>query len=605
MKRDKLLIVNEKIRGLIKTIEQEAVLEDDVVKDVVLEKRQSAFNLQHYMTFRKLEVSELQKMLSKIGLSRLSHAENHILHALRQVGSIVDSMSRKSSNVLRKKGGISTSRAKKILTRNTKNLLGRKSKEKRVRIMVTLPRKAAFDQFLVEELVLHGMNSARINCAHDDASIWKKMIEKTHNAASKYKKNIKISMDLAGPKIRTGEMFEGSRVLKLSPKTDDFGNLIEPAQLILLAGKEDSIAKNTISIDSDWLNKLQVNDKIRFKDARGKSRQLEVINVSNNGVTTTCKKTIFLVDGITFSKHSDSSDYVLNNAIKPIESYLILKMGEEIVVQKSGVGTPAQYSADGSIIEKAKIACSMPEIIDYVKQNERIFFNDGKIEGIIVSKNPNSFLVRITKCKLGGAKLRSDKGINLPDSELKINGLTPKDIEDLKFIAANADIVNFSFVNTPADLVQLYDYLDRYNKANLGVVLKIETKKAFNNLPMLLLTGMTRESGLGIMIARGDLAIEVGWQNIGHIQSEILRICNAAHVPIIWATQVLESLTKKGIPSRSEMTDISQSLKAECVMLNKGPFILETLELLKCVLKNDEIFQHKSESLLPAMAKLD
>jgi pyruvate kinase len=605
MKRDKLLNVNEKIRGLIKTIEQKAVLEDGVVKDVVLEKRQSASNLQHYMIFRNLEVSELQKMLGKIGLSRFAHAENHILHALRQAGSIVDSILKEPSNILSKQGGISASKAKKILTRNTKNLLGRKSKEKRVRIMVTLPHEAAFDQFLVDELVLHGMNSARINCAHDDAAIWKQMIEKVRKAASKYKKSIKISMDLAGPKIRTGEMFEGSRVLKLSPKVDDFGNFIEPAQLILVAEKEGVTEKNAIGIDSDWLNKLQVNDKIRFKDARGKSRQLDVINVSNNRVTTICNKVTFLVDGIIFSKQSDNNDYVLNNAIKPIESYLILKMGEEIIVQKSGAGTAAQYSADGSILDKAKITCTMPEIVDYVKQNERIFFDDGKIEGVIVSKNPNSFLVKITKCKPGGAKLRSDKGINLPDSELKINGLTPKDIEDLKFISANADIVNFSFVNTPADLIQLYDYLDRYNKANLGVVLKIETKKAFNNLPMLLLTGMTKESGLGIMIARGDLAIEVGWQKIGHIQNEILRICNAAHVPIIWATQVLESLTKKGIPSRSEMTDITQSLKAECVMLNKGPFILETLELLTFVLKNDEMFQNKSESLLPAMAKLD
>jgi pyruvate kinase len=605
MKRDKLLNVNEKIRGLIETIEKKAVLEDDLVKDVVLEKRQSASNLRYYMIFRNLEVSELQKMLGKIGLSRLAHAENHILHALRQASSIVDSILKEPSNILSKQKGVSASKAKKILTRNTKNLLGRKSKEKRVRIMVTLPREAAFDQFLVDELVLHGMNSARINCAHDDAGIWKQMIEKVRNAASKYKKSIKISMDLAGPKIRTGEMFEGARVLKLSPKADDFGNLIEPAQLILVAKTEGVTEKNAIGIDSNWFNELQVNDKIRFKDARGKSRKLEVINVSNNRVTTICKKVAFLVDGMTFSKQSDNSDYVLNNAIKPIESYLILKMGDEIIVQKSGVGTATQYSADGSIIDKAKITCTMPEIIDYVKQNERIFFDDGKIEGVVVSKNPNSFLVRITKCKPGGAKLRSDKGINLPDSELKINGLTPKDIEDLKFIAANADIVNFSFVNTPADLIQLYDYLDRYNKADLGVVLKIETKKAFNNLPMLLLTGMTKESGLGIMIARGDLAIEVGWQKIGHIQNEILRICNAAHVPIIWATQVLESLTKKGTPSRSEMTDITQSLKAECVMLNKGPFILETLELLTFVLKNDEMFQNKSESLLPAMAKLD
>ncbi len=112
----------------------------------------------------------------------------------------------------------------------------------------------------------------------------------------------------------------------------------------------------------------------------------------------------------------------------------------------------------------------------------------------------------------------------------------------------------------------------------LGVILKIETQSAYNNLTGILLEGM-KIYPLGVMIARGDLAIEAGWKNIARIQQEILSICNAAHVPDVWATQVLENLAKKGIPSRAEITDAATALQAECVMLNKGVYIEKAVKI--------------------------
>ena len=101
---------------------------------------------------------------------------------------------------------------------------------------------------------------------------------------------------------------------------------------------------------------------------------------------------------------------------------------------------------------------------------------------------------------------------------------------------------------------------------------------------------------VGVMIARGDLAIETGWKNIATIQEEILRICEAAHVPDIWATQVLESLAKKGTPSRAEITDAAASQRAECVMLNKGLHIKKTIKLLDRILRKMQGFQNKKEN---------
>ena len=107
-----------------------------------------------------------------------------------------------------------------------------------------------------------------------------------------------------------------------------------------------------------------------------------------------------------------------------------------------------------------------------------------------------------------------------------------------------------------------------------------------------------RTPSLGIMIARGDLAVECGYQRLAEIQEEILWICEAAHVPVIWATQVLESLAKKGIPSRSEITDAAMGERAECVMLNKGPYTVMAVRVLADILRRMQAHQEKKRSML-------
>ena len=90
---------------------------------------------------------------------------------------------------------------------------------------------------------------------------------------------------------------------------------------------------------------------------------------------------------------------------------------------------------------------------------------------------------------------------------------------------------------------------------------------------------------LGIMVARGDLAVEIGFDRLSEVQEEILWLCEAAHVPVSWATQILETLAKTGSPSRAEVTDAVASGSAECAMLNKGPYITEAVEFLSGVLE--------------------
>ncbi len=175
--------------------------------------------------------------------------------------------------------------------------------------------------------------------------------------------------------------------------------------------------------------------------------------------------------------------------------------------------------------------------------------------------------------------------------------LTEKDISVLPFIVAHADIIGYSFVRSAADVDELEARLQRLGGAHLGIVLKIETREAFEQLPALLLASM-RTPCDGVMIARGDLAIECGFERLAEVQEQILWICEAAHVPVIWATQVLEGVAKDGLATRAEVSDAANSQRAECVMLNKGPQIVRAVRTLDDILRRMDGHQRKKRSTL-------
>jgi pyruvate kinase len=131
-------------------------------------------------------------------------------------------------------------------------------------------------------------------------------------------------------------------------------------------------------------------------------------------------------------------------------------------------------------------------------------------------------------------------------------------------------------------------------------VLKIETPQAFENLPALMFSAMGGSSA-GVMIARGDLAVECGYERLAEVQEEILWCAEAAHMPVIWATQVLETMAKTGIPSRAEVSDASLGVRAECVMLNKGPYIVDAIRTLDDILLRMGGHQAKKRPLLRAL----
>ncbi|MCB2221291.1 MAG: hypothetical protein KQI35_12910 [Bacteroidetes bacterium] len=564
--------------------------------------RKSARNLVHYMALRSHYIEDLQQELRFMGLPGLSNCEGHVMRSLLAIKTILNYLSGNPKNE-NQKGTLSIKKSGKVMNANTKALFGNKSKKRRTRIMVTIPNTAAQDQSFVNKLISLGMNSARINCAHDTPETWEKMIANIRKASTQKHKQCKVMMDLGGPKLRTGAMVAGPQVIRIKPEKDIMGRITGPT-LVWLAPPEASPPGNStvthIPMDAEWLSLVKRGDEIRFTDSRDKKCKLEVIRKQKDGKWASTTDSAYIAAGTSFEVYKQDEKgerHFTMGELSPIEQSVTLFPGDQLKIHRDPApGEPAQYDEKGNLVSMAHISCTLPEVFNDVKIGEPILFDDGKIEGIIESNTGDELVVKIINAKDTGAKLRADKGINLPVSDLSVTGLTPKDIKDLDFVAQHADAVNVSFVNDHHDVQQLLDKLTEL-EARIGIVLKIETRKGFNNLPQILLTAM-QSYPVGVMIARGDLAIETGWKNIATIQEEILRVCEAAHVPDIWATQVLENMAKKGLPSRAEITDAAAAQRAECVMLNKGPQIEKAIKLLARILRRMQNYQRKKEVIL-------
>lgn len=254
--------------------------------------------------------------------------------------------------------------------------------------------------------------------------------------------------------------------------------------------------------------------------------------------------------------------------------------------------------------EKARFsaAVSLPEMVTRLRPGDRLRYDDGKLEGIVESAAGGEAMIVVTAAKAGGTKLKPEKGINLPDTALGLSPLTAKDETDLAAVISLADLIGYSFVSHADDIDLLDAALSRQGARErpLGLVAKIERPEAVTNLPAL----MARASGsrpFGVMIARGDLAAEIGFERLAEMQEEILWLCEAASVPAIWATQVLEDLVKDGVPSRGEMTDAAMASRAECVMLNKGPAVTTAVGLLDHLLARMDEHAFKKTAQLRAL----
>jgi pyruvate kinase len=570
--------------------------------------RESARNLIHYLALRVHDLRSVQDQLAWLGLSSLGRSESHVLANLDKVLGILHCLTGQEWLDKSEEEPAGSVSSRRLLGGHATDLLGTCPHRRPVRIMVTLPSDAAADYSVVRELVEAGMDIARINCAHDQPAAWSDMASHVRHAAKSVQRDVKILMDLGGPKIRTGEVAPRPPVLRMRPQRDDFGRPYKPYRLGIQSnsaprGMPD--VDGCIGVDDKWLSHLVPGSQIDFSDARGAKRHLLIVHCDSSGAIAESVQTAYLTPETLLTIHGAEGKKwrsTLADQIESLPGVIHLHMGDVIRVTRDGLGNAAVVDDGDETLSKqpAHIACTLQQVIDQVCTGERIWFDDGKIGGVIRSVTDDWLEVEITQAREGGEKLIGDKGINLPDSELDLPALTEKDLQDLVAVAKEADMVGLSFVQQADDVYLLREQLDRLGRNDIGIVLKIETLKGFENLPELMLAAMSGGCA-GVMIARGDLAVECGYERMAEVQEEILWCAEAAHMPVIWATQVLETLAKTGVPSRAEISDAGLGVRAECVMLNKGPYIADAIRTLDDILRRMGGHQVKKRSLLRAL----
>lgn len=563
--------------------------------------QESARNLVHFLAMRATDLRELQSQLAWLGVSSLGRSESHVLANVDKVLGILHRLTGQSWQDLSAEEPAGSVTGPLLLQQHTDLLLGPAVRERHVRIMVTLPSEAASDPALVRRLVQAGMDVARINCAHDDAAAWKAMARQVRRAAKRAQRDIQILMDLGGPKIRTGAIAPRAQVLKLKPVRDELGFAVGAARLRLVpTGAATALPDGgaQVEVDPDWLARLRVGTQIHLSDARGKKRRWLVVACGADGAVAECLETSYLTPdtALTFkSPRGHKLHTVYPAGIPALPGAIRLHRGDRVWLAGEAPA-PAQPANDAL----PSIPCTLPQVFSQVRAGERVWFDDGRIGGVVRRATSHGLEVEIVQARAGGEPLMADKGINFPDSQLALPALTDKDLEDLQTVAQVADLVGLSFAQQPEDVQQLLQALQTRGASRVGVILKIETLQGFENLPELLLAAMAAPSA-GVMIARGDLAVECGYERLAEVQEEMLWCAEAAHMPVIWATQVLETLAKTGVPSRAEISDASMGVRAECVMLNKGPYITEAIHMLDDILRRMAGHQAKKTPLLRAL----
>ncbi|NJN25585.1 MAG: pyruvate kinase [Cyclobacteriaceae bacterium] len=472
---------------------------DKIASSMDSKYRLSAKNLYRYLILRSRDMRKLHDSLSDLGISSLRTSEGYVYKNVANALKIVKLMQGKDWTDDEKIESIGYIKSKRLLHRHSNILFNSKDRQHSTEIMVTMPDEAAGDLEFLKNLILSGMEIARINLSHGNEEQWLDMVKSLNKVSKALHMPIKIYMDLSGPKIRVAD--------------------------INIERKKGKKTKTVHSV------KLRKDDKL-------------------------------------------------------------------ILTKRETNGKRARYDSKDRLVEMAEVAVSLPQIIDDIKIGENIFFDDGMIEAKVIEKTSEDAILVITKAHK--KKLSAQKGINLPDTHLRLPSLTDRDIELLPFVLEHADIVGYSFVRNADDVEKLYIELDRLKGNDIGIVFKIENQEAFENLPLILFEAM-KKTKIGVMIARGDLAVEIGYERISEVQNQILWLCEAAHIPVIWATQVLDNLAKNGVATRAEVSDASISAQAECVMLNKGPYIVEAVKTLKSILTKTESHTTKKKNTMRAL----
>ena len=441
------MIMESQLRALIRDLQ---AVRDSIVRsdddccaflDTIPEaERASALNLLQYLALRRHDLRHVQPQLASRGLSSLGRTESHVRQSLETVLQVLHVLDGTSLDGEFSSTAITVETGESLLAAHTHTLLGPSPKERGVRIMVTMPGEASADYPLVRDLLAAGMDCMRINCAHDDASAWERMIHHLERAKRELKRECRVAMDLAGPKLRTGPIEPGPTVLKVKPRRDAHGRVTKTAVVALVPVSQLRAPRTAVDavlpIDGDLPAALAIGDAMVFEDARGRARRLIVRERDGTALIAELDRTAYIASG-TVLRLDDSVAMWERRIVDvpPIEQSLFLKKGDTLLLTPDSVpGRLAIRDHEGRLEQPASIGITLPEVFRDVRPGEPIWFDDGKIGGVIRDVVAEQIVVEITQARAKGEKLATGKGVNLPDTRLRLAALTAKDLEDLAFV---------------------------------------------------------------------------------------------------------------------------------------------------------------------------
>lgn len=558
---------------------------------------ESSWNLACYLALRSEDLRELQPLLAAHGLSSLGRSESHVVATLDAIIHLLGLASGRDVNA---EAGSATRflAGERTLENNTRRLFGVEPAHG-VRIMVTLPTQAADDADLIEGLLCAGMTCARINCAHDSAREWSRMIANLKAARERCGRDCRVLMDLAGHKVRTGDIRRRHKALEIDWEGSR-APVIEISDGFL---RSEAVGKGRkrnwhLALDSAVIDRLHDHQELYFVDALGRERRMRL---AASGTTRFFRAALdgpAHIDQTTVFHDPATGEQFVARGFDTRPTKVRVFEGDPLRLSADPTpGEPARVDPAGNVLEPARVPCAEPRVFERLAEGDMVWIDDGKIGARVSRTDADGALLIVEHAGPQGRTIKPDKGLNFPDTPLDLPALSDKDHVDLDFVVGHADMVGFSFVESGDDMRVLMAELDARGAAAMPIVAKIETRRAVSNLPEIMLAALDRRP-LGIMIARGDLAVELGPEAMIEAQETLLWLTEAARTPVIWATQVLETLAKKGSISRPELTDAAMAERAECIMLNKGPYIERAVRILVEIVQRMHRHQHKKTAQL-------
>jgi pyruvate kinase len=452
--------------------------------------------------------------------------------------------------------------------------------------MVTAPEAAVATEAWAGSMIAAGANLLRINGAHESPREWAGTVKAFRACAERAKVPVRIVVDLPGPKLRADITQREAGLLHVRRRKDEQGRTLAPVMVKLVAAAQ---VEGELPVPQAWLPRLRRGDVLVVTQPDRRPRRLTVVQVAAGVVQAECQRSLYAMAGalLVWRRQTHRMGVGEVGPLPDATRRLTLAEGQRFLVNASGKSEEADEIA---------LALAAPELLAAVCVGERVLLDDGRIVAAVEERRPDGILCHVTAVVKAEVRLRSGKGVAFPDSRLAVEALGEEDEVALAFALEHADAVGVSFVNSTADVERVGERIRNSGKAGFGMILKLETRAALDHLPNILFTAL-RYDPVGLMIARGDLAVDVGFERLAEMQEELLWFGEACHLPVVWATQVLESVTHTGLPTRAEVTDAAMSMRAECVMLNKGPHMALANRLLADIIRRMEGHQFKKRAL--------